>query len=45
MERQGNQAYHKSETGEGLGVPNSAVRTGDRRRGRVGKGVGHLAHV
>ena len=29
MERQGNQACHKSETGEGLGVLNSTVRTGD----------------
>ena len=29
MERQGNQACHKSETDEGLGVPNSTVRSGD----------------
>ena len=28
MERQGNQACHKSETGEGLGVRNSSVRSG-----------------
>ena len=29
MERQGNQAYHKIETGEGLGVPDSTARSGD----------------
>ena len=29
MERQQNQACHKSETGEGLGVPKSTVRSGD----------------
>ena len=29
MERQGNQACHNSETGEGLGVPKSIVRSGD----------------
>ena len=29
MERQGNQACHKTETGEGLGVPNSTVRSED----------------
>ena len=29
MERQENQACHKSDTDEGLGVPNSTVRSGD----------------
>ena len=29
MEREWNQACHKSESGEGLGVPNSTVRGGD----------------
>ena len=29
MERKGNHACHKTETGEGLGVPNSTVRSED----------------
>ena len=29
MKRQGNQACHKSKTGEGLGVPNGTVRNED----------------